>query len=103
MGQNKVKFVLPWLSKMKLATGSAQLLLSHRSHHKKKASFRVNVEIKAPEGGLTNNSLILLNQIRVIDRSRLGRYWGHVSPETMQKVNEAIKISLGACRALDHR
>lgn len=57
--------------------------------------FPVNVEIKAPDGGLTNNSLILLNQIRTVDRSRMGRYWGRASAVTMQRVDEAIKISLG--------
>lgn len=60
-----------------------------------KSRYDVNIEIKAPEGGLTNNSLILLNQIRTVDRSRFGRYWGTVSPETMDKVDEAIIISLG--------
>ena len=60
-----------------------------------KAKFRVNVEIKMPEGRLTNNSLILLNQIRTKDRARFGRYWGHVTSKTMQKVDEAIKVSLG--------
>ena len=59
------------------------------------AKFRVNVAMKQPEGGLTNNSIILLNQIRTVDRSRLGRYWGVALPQTMQKVDEAIKISLG--------
>ncbi len=59
------------------------------------AKFRVNIAIKTPEGGLTNNSIILLNQIRTVDRSRFGRYWGHITPKTMQKVDEAIKISLG--------
>ena len=59
------------------------------------AKFDVNVEIKFPEGGLANNSVILLNQICTVDRSRFGRYWGRVSAETMQKVDEAIKISLG--------
>jgi mRNA interferase MazF len=57
--------------------------------------FAVNVEVKAPEGGLANDSIILLNQIRTIDRTRLGRHWGRVSSQTMNQVNEAIKISLG--------
>lgn len=57
--------------------------------------FDVNVLIKAPEGGLANDSIVLLNQIRTIDRVRLGRYWGRVSPQTMEQVDEAIKISLG--------
>lgn len=57
--------------------------------------FDVNVVIKALEGGLANDSIILLNQIRTIDRTRLSRYWGRVSPQTMEQVDEAIKISLG--------
>ena len=57
--------------------------------------FDVNVLIKAPEGGLANDSIILLNQIRTIDRARLGRHWGRVASPTMAQVEEAIKISLG--------
>lgn len=57
--------------------------------------FDVNVLIQAPEGGLVNDSIILLNQIRTIDRTRLGRHWGRVSPQIMRQVDEAIKISLG--------
>jgi mRNA interferase MazF len=59
------------------------------------AQFDVNVPIKAPEGGLINDSLILLNQIRTVDKTRLGRYWGHISAQAMEQVDEAIKISLG--------
>jgi len=59
------------------------------------AGYDVQVEVKAPEGGLHHNSLVLLNQIRTIDKRRVGRYWGHLSAETMQRVDEAIKISLG--------
>ena len=57
--------------------------------------FAVNVLVKAPEGGLKNNSLILLNQIRTVDRSRFGRYWGSVSAKTMHDVDKAIMLSLG--------
>ena len=60
-----------------------------------KARFRVNVEVKAPEGGLRNNSLVLLHQLLTVDKARLGHYWGHLSSGTMQKVDQAIKISLG--------
>lgn len=59
------------------------------------AKYPTNVAIKVPEGGLRNNSIILLNQMLTIDKSRLGRHWGRVTPETMQKMDEAIKISLG--------
>ncbi|OQY27175.1 MAG: hypothetical protein B6I38_10380 [Anaerolineaceae bacterium 4572_5.1] len=57
--------------------------------------FPVNVAVKAPEGGLKNDSLALLNQIRSIDKSRLGRHWGRLSAETMDRIDVALKISLG--------
>jgi len=59
------------------------------------ARYDVQVEVKAPEGGLRHNSIVLLNQIRTIDKRRVGRYWGRLSAQTMQQVDEAIKISLG--------
>ena len=59
------------------------------------ARYDVQVEVKAPEGGLLHNSIVLLNQIRTIDKQRVGRYWGRLSTQTMQRVDEAIKISLG--------
>lgn len=56
--------------------------------------FDVNVIIRAPEGGLTNDSTVLLNQIRTVDRSRLGRYWGRLTPTTMASIDRALLISL---------
>jgi len=60
-----------------------------------RARYDVNVEIKATEGGLVRDSLVLLNQIRTVDKSRLGHYWGHISKESIVRVDEALKISLG--------
>jgi len=59
------------------------------------ARYDVQVEIKAPEGGLHHDSIVLLNQIRTIDKRRVGRYWGRLSTQTMQRIDDAIKISLG--------
>lgn len=59
------------------------------------AKYPTNVAIKVPEGGLENNSIVLLNQMLTVDKSRLGKYWGNVTLETLQKVDKAIKISLG--------
>lgn len=55
----------------------------------------VRVLVKAPEGGLKNDSSVLLNQIRAVDKRRLVRYMGMLKPQTMRRVDEAIKISLG--------
>ena len=59
------------------------------------ARYDVQVAVKAPEGGLHHDSIVLLNQIRTIDKRRVGRYWGRLSARTMQRVDEAIQISLG--------
>ncbi len=60
-----------------------------------KAIFDTEVAIKSPEGGLKNDSIILLNQIRTIDKSRIIDYWGTLCSDTMVIVDEALKISLG--------
>jgi mRNA interferase MazF len=53
------------------------------------------VLVSAPEGGLGRDSLVLLNQIRSIDQSRLIRRLGKLKPVTMAKVDRALKVSLG--------
>jgi mRNA interferase MazF len=60
-----------------------------------RARYDVQVEVKAPEGGVRHDSIVLLNQVRTIDKERVGRYWGHLSAQTMKQVDEAIRISLG--------
>jgi mRNA interferase MazF len=57
--------------------------------------YPVEVFVAAPEGGLDNNSLVLLNQIRAVDKRRVVRYLGKLNSKTMRKVERAITISLG--------
>lgn len=57
--------------------------------------FPTNIEITAEESGLNSDSTILFNQIRAIDKSRLIKKLCHLNPLIMQKVDLAIKISLG--------
>ena len=45
--------------------------------------------------GLPRNSMVECEQIRTIDKTRLGKKCGEVDPQTMQKVNECLKISVG--------
>lgn len=45
--------------------------------------------------GLPRNSMVECEQIRTIDKKRLGEKCGEVDPQTMQKVNECLKISVG--------
>jgi mRNA interferase MazF len=48
--------------------------------------------------GLSQPSAVILNQIRSIDRKRLGRRVGTLDAATMARVDDALKISLGLVR-----
>jgi mRNA interferase MazF len=48
--------------------------------------------------GLSVVSVALLNQIRAIDRARLIKRLGAINTETLERVEEAIKLSLGLVR-----
>lgn len=60
-----------------------------------KAKLPTHVEISASEYGLVKDSVILLEQIRTIDKRRLDEKIGHLDDEMMKKVNEALLISFG--------
>jgi mRNA interferase MazF len=50
--------------------------------------------LNAKEGGLPQASKVLLDQIRTLDKSRLGKKIGLLTPERMEEVNRAIRLSL---------
>jgi mRNA interferase MazF len=54
-------------------------------------------EVAIPKGGagLEEGSKILLDQIRTVDKMRLAKRVGRVSPEIMLEVDRAIHLSLG--------
>jgi mRNA interferase MazF len=56
--------------------------------------YPTNVFISAKETGLTSDSVVLLNQIRTVDKARLTRKIGHVPDKRMLEVDEALKISI---------
>lgn len=60
-----------------------------------KAKLPTHIEISAQEYGLQKDSVILLEQIRTIDKKRLREKIGHLDDELMEKVNEALSISFG--------
>ena len=60
-----------------------------------KAKLPTHIELCANEYGLVKNSVVLLEQIRTLDKRRLKERIGEVSESTMKKVNAALLISLG--------
>ena len=49
----------------------------------------------ASSGGLMKNSVILLEQVRTLDKTRLKEKMGHLDDSVMRRVNEAIAVSFG--------
>ena len=60
-----------------------------------KAKLPTHIEIKAGEYGLVKDSVILLEQIRTIDKRRLQERIGALNTDTLQRANRALLISLG--------
>lgn len=57
--------------------------------------YPTEVTLDAPEGGVAKKSIILLNQLRTIDKSRLLKRIGKITKNTLQKTDRALEISLG--------
>lgn len=60
-----------------------------------KAKLPTHIEISATDYGLVKDSVILLEQLRTIDKKRLKEKIGHLNDELMEKVDEALGVSLG--------
>jgi mRNA interferase MazF len=59
-----------------------------------KAKLPTHVELDREVCGLEKNSVVLLEQIRTIDKQRLKHKISSLDDELMEKVNEALQISL---------
>ena len=60
-----------------------------------KGKLPTHIEIKANEYRLPKDSVILLEQIRTIDKRRLHEKIGFLASNIMEKVDESLKISFG--------
>ena len=60
-----------------------------------KAKLPTHIDVYAEEFGLSKNSVVLLEQIRTLDKRRLREKMGHLDDVLMQRVNNAITISFG--------
>jgi len=56
--------------------------------------YPFEVLIPVAEGALPLPSKVALDQIRTIDKRRLGRHIGMLPPERMREIDQAIRLSL---------
>ena len=61
----------------------------------KKAFLPVHVHITAEESGLNADSVVLTEQVRTLEKSRLTKYLGHLSDGAMSRIDAALLRSLG--------
>jgi len=60
-----------------------------------KSRLPTHIDIYADKVGLTKDSVVLLEQIRTIDKQRLKEKMGHLDDRIMSEVNDAITVSFG--------
>lgn len=60
-----------------------------------KSKLPTHIEVFADKYGLARDSVILLEQIRTIDKKRLKEKMGHLDDDVMNRVNDAITVSFG--------
>ena len=60
---------------------------------KQKKNLPTHVPVNIP--ALPKDSIVLLEQIRTIDKQRLAEYVTHISASQMKKIEQAVEVSLG--------
>lgn len=54
-----------------------------------------HVTVEPPEGGLSNRSSVLCEAVRSISKDRLVARWGMVMKETMDQIEDRLRILMG--------
>ncbi|MEG0229344.1 MAG: type II toxin-antitoxin system PemK/MazF family toxin [Oscillospiraceae bacterium] len=60
-----------------------------------KSKMPTHIEISSEICGLSQDSIVLLEQIRTIDKARLKEKMGEVDIASMKKINSALSVSFG--------
>ncbi len=64
----------------------------------KKAKLPTHVELNSSQSSLEKDSVILLEQVRTIDKRRLKEKIAHLNEDVMLQIDQALQISLGLIR-----
>lgn len=62
---------------------------------KGKRILPTHIRLRDEQPGLYNDSMVLLEQVRTIDRARLKEYIGRLNASTMYEIDHAIAVSFG--------
>ena len=62
---------------------------------KAKANLPTHIQLNACDSGLSRDSIVLLEQIRTLDKKRLKEKMGSLDNRSMDQVDQALSISFG--------
>ncbi len=62
---------------------------------KDKARLPTHIQLNSTGSGLARDSIVLLEQIRTIDKRRLKEHMGRLDEQSMNRINQALEISFG--------
>ena len=67
-----------------------------------KTRLPTHIDIYADRAGLAKDSVVLLEQVRTLDKKRLRERMGHLDDGVMSAVNTALAVSFGIATASDN-
>lgn len=62
---------------------------------KDKAHLPTHIQLNTTGSGLARDSIVLLEQIRTIDKRRLKEHMGRLDDNSMNRINQALQVSFG--------
>ena len=62
---------------------------------KDKAKLPTHIQLRSEGSGLARDSIVLLEQIRTLDKRRLKEHMGRLDEQSMLRIDEALQISFG--------
>lgn len=70
---------------------------------KDKARLPTHIQLNSTGSGLVRDSIVLLEQIRTIDKRRLKEHMGRLDDDSMTRINQALQVSFGLGTEADNR
>ena len=70
---------------------------------KDKSRLPTHIQLNSTGSGLARDSIVLLEQIRTIDKQRLKEHMGRLDDNSMNRINQALNVSFGLGSDADNR
>ena len=74
---------------------SPTVIAAAMTSQKDKTKLPTHIQLDAQDTGLSKNSIVLLEQVRTLDKKRLKERMGRLDETSMELVNHALSVSFG--------